>query len=235
MPVFWIIDVHQLLCTSSNIILPLWKYHLKEVKQYFWNTFRIYTMNSLFIMFLPPSLEWGLGDKACALQRTVQSAHQHLPSCGSRCPGHHPQLPTLAAQSPGEWSCLLGIKRCSSVGRTRAPGVKPHHQRAEGTLGPLPGLKTRWDHRQSHTRRLRCQTGKGQTHHHHHLWRKQKESLCEGNAQWDVCDCWITTVYVFPMTFNTFLKYWQKLQKKPLVFILFQPQQQISKSYKVYM
>lgn len=138
-------------------------------------------------MFLPPSLEWGLGDKACALLHMVQSVPRRSPSCGSRCLGPRLEQLTLAVQSPGEWSNLLGVKRCSGVGMARGHGVKPHRQRAEGTLGPLPGPKKVQDHLQSHTHRLRCRTGKGQTHRHHHLWKKQRVSTwgwCSVTSLW---------------------------------------------------
>ncbi len=117
----------------------------------------------------------------------VQSAPRRLPSCGSRCPGLRLELLTHAVQSPGEWSNLHGVKRCSGVGMTGRPGVTPHHQRAEGTLGPLPGPKKVQDHHQNHIRRLRCRTGKRQTHHHHHLWEKQRVSMwgrCSVTSSW---------------------------------------------------
>lgn len=129
---------------------------------------------SLSIMFLPPILEWGLGDEACALLRMVQSAPRRWPSCGSRCPGLRLQPPSPGAQSPGEWWNLLGTQRCPGVGTTKGPSAaKPHRQRAEGTLGRPPGLKKASGHHQSHTHLLRCQTSKGQTHRPHHLREKQ--------------------------------------------------------------
>lgn len=132
----------------------------------------MHTNSSSFDMFLPPSLEWGPAEKACALLHMVQSAPRRLPSCGSRCPGLRLELLTLAVQSPGERSNLLGVERCSGVGMTKCPGVKNHHQKAEGTLGPLPGPKKAQDPHRSHTHRLRCRTGKGQTHRHHHLRKR---------------------------------------------------------------
>ena len=143
-------------------------------------------------MFLPPSLEWGLGDKACVLLRMVQNAPRRLPSCGSRCPGLRPEPPTPSAQSPGEWSNLLGIKSLG-VGMTRGPEAKTHHQRAEGTLGPPPGPRKVWDRHRSHTHHPGGRTSRGQTHHRRHLGKTQKESRCEGDAQWHLWHCWIIT------------------------------------------
>ncbi len=134
----------------------------------------MHTNSSSFIISLPPSLECGLGDKACALLHTVQIAPRCLSSGGSRCPGLRLELQTLAAQSPEGWSALLGVKRSSGVGMTRCSGVTPHHQRAEVMLGPLPGPKKAQDHHQSHIHRLRCRMGRGQTHRHHHLSRNRK-------------------------------------------------------------
>lgn len=150
--------------------------------------------SSSFVLFLPPSLEWGLGDKACARLHTARSALRRSPSSGSRCPGLRPELLTLAVQSPGERSThLLGVKRSPGAGMTTGPGAKPHHRRAEGTPGPLPVLTIPRDHRQSRIRRLRCLTGKGQTHRRRHLGEKQRESPCEGGAQGRLCDRWIIT------------------------------------------
>lgn len=171
-----------------------------------------------FVLFLPPSLERGLEDKACALLHMVQSALRCLPSCGSRCPGLRLELLTLAVQSPGEWSNLLGVKRCSAVGTTRDPGVKPHHQRLEGMLGPLPESKKAQDH-QSHIHHLRCRTGKGQTHHHHHLWKDRKSLDVRAMLRDNVvivgrCD---QVIFQCPLRSYSTLTI---VSKKPLVFIL---------------
>lgn len=149
--------------------------------------------SSSCVLFLPPSLEWGLGDKACARLHTARSALRRSPSSGSRCPGLRLELLTLAVQSPGERSNhLLGVKRSPGVGMTTGPGAKPRHRRVEGTLGPLP-VPTMPRDRQRRIRRLRCPTGKGQTHRRRHLGEKQRESPCEGGAQGRLCDCWIIT------------------------------------------
>lgn len=120
-------------------------------------------------MFLPPSPEWGLGEKACALLHMAQNAPRRLSSCGSRCPGHCRELLTLAVQSPEERSDPPGGERCSGVGTTKCPAVKNHRRKAEGTPGPLPGPMKAQDPHRTHTRRLGCQNDKGQTLHHRHL------------------------------------------------------------------
>lgn len=127
--------------------------------------------------FLPPSLEQDLGDKACALLHMAQSALPHSPSDGSRCPDLHLEPLSLAAQSPGECSNLLGVKRCSGVERTRGPGVKTHLRREEGTLGPLAGPRKVLDPHQSHIHHLRCRTGTEQSRHRHHLGQKERVSM----------------------------------------------------------
>lgn len=189
MPVFLLFNSCKVLNETFISVnhLCVWRYPLCKsiISVHIKN---MHTNSSSRLIFLPPSLEWGLGDKACALLHTVQSAPRCLPSCGSRCPGLRLALLILAGQSPGEWSTLLGVKRCSGVGTTWGAGVRPRHQRAEGTLGPLPGPRKAQDHHQSRIHRLRCQTGKGRTHRHHHLWKTQRVSTWEWRS---VASLWL--------------------------------------------
>lgn len=120
-------------------------------------------------MFLPPSLEQDLGDKACALLHMVQIAPRRSPSCGSRCPALQMGRLTLAIQSQRECSDLLGGKRCFGVGMTDGPVERTHRQRVKVIPGLLAGPKKVQDPHQSRIRRLRCRMDKEVSYHLRHL------------------------------------------------------------------
>lgn len=145
--------------TSAKQTFTTFKTDLYKPKIKFHNTKRMYA-------FLPPSLEWDQGGKACVLLHTVRNVPHYPPSCDSRCPNQQLELTTLSIQSPEGWSDQFGWKRRLIAGLTE---VTTRHQ----TAGPLPGLTRAWDHHWNYKHLLRRWQEREQSHHSHHLEEKQ--------------------------------------------------------------